>query len=285
MTAQKEHFRWLFAAVAGSAAIAWLATSTGVNGATPRTEPKKSAALGVFLASDARGTKRLPYFEEWLGAEVTVGRTYLPGENWSAFQGPGFILEPWTTWRAAKPGRILALNVPMIAPNESEMPDSTVSVLLTAGAHGAFDPFFERLAQKLVSAKAADTIIVLGWEMNGTTYSSRCAPNPKAWKSYWRRIVTTMRSVPGQNFRFDFAPSRGRDAIPWTKCYPGDDVVDIIGMDSYDQAPGRSSPTTSSSRTGCGRRPHSRRRTASPSPSPNGGSSATATAPTTCAGC
>ncbi|GAA3308499.1 hypothetical protein [Nonomuraea dietziae] len=87
MTAQKEHFRWLFAAVAGSAAIAWLATSTGVNGATPRTEPKKSAALGVFLASDARGTKRLPYFEEWLGAEVTVGRTYLPGEKLVGLSG------------------------------------------------------------------------------------------------------------------------------------------------------------------------------------------------------
>ncbi len=47
-----------------------------------------------------------------------------------------------------------------------------------------------------------------------------------------------MRSVPGADFRFDFAPSRGRDAIPWTECYPGDDYVDVIGMDSYDQPPG-----------------------------------------------
>lgn len=27
--------------------------------------------------------------------------------------------------------------------------------------------------------------------------------------------------------------------MPWTECYPGDDVVDIIGMDSYDQPPAR----------------------------------------------
>ncbi len=47
-----------------------------------------------------------------------------------------------------------------------------------------------------------------------------------------------MREVPGQEFRFDFAPNRGRDAIPWTKGCPGD-VVDIVGMDSYDQPPGR----------------------------------------------
>jgi hypothetical protein len=45
--------------------------------------------------------------------------------------------------------------------------------------------------------------------------------------------------VPGQRFRFDFTPVRGPNAIPWTTCYPGDDVVDIIGMDSYDQRPGR----------------------------------------------
>ena len=44
--------------------------------------------------------------------------------------------------------------------------------------------------------------------------------------------------MPGQRFRFDFAPNRGLDAVPWTKCYPGDDVVDIIGMDSYDQPAG-----------------------------------------------
>lgn len=84
-----------------------------------------------------------------------------------------------------------------------------------------------------------DTVVVLGWEMNGTTYTHRCAPDPRAWKAYWKRIVGAMRAVPGQEFRFDFAPNRGRDAIPWTDCYPGDDVVDIVGMDSYDQPPGR----------------------------------------------
>jgi len=49
-----------------------------------------------------------------------------------------------------------------------------------------------------------------------------------------------MRSIPGQKFKFDFAPNRGVDAIPWPKCYPGDDFVDIVGMDSYDQPHGMS---------------------------------------------
>jgi hypothetical protein len=36
-----------------------------------------------------------------------------------------------------------------------------------------------------------------------------------------------LRAAPGQ-------------AIDWARCYPGDDVVDIVGMDSYDQRPGSS---------------------------------------------
>ncbi|MFI6537813.1 glycosyl hydrolase [Nonomuraea sp. NPDC050547] len=198
---------------------------------------KQRAALGVFMGSDANGAARLPGFERWLGREVTVGRTYIPGETWAAFHGPDFILKPWTQWRAAQPGRILAINVPMVAPNEGKLSDAAVSVLLNAGASGAFDLTFKKLADRLVDEGAEDSIIVLGWEMNGTTYSSRCAPDPTAWKAYWRRIVTSMRSVTGQRFRFDFTANRGRDAIPWTECYPGDDVVDIIGMDNYDQPP------------------------------------------------
>ncbi|MBB5962061.1 glycoside hydrolase family 26 protein [Planomonospora venezuelensis] len=231
----KAHLRGLIAAAAFLGVLVLPATITGGD----RGPSGRTASFGVFLASDARGTERLPAFESWLGdLETTVGRTYLPGENWLALRGPDFILDPWIRWRAEKPGRILALNVPMIAPNEGSLPDAAVAALLGAGAKGVFDLVFRTLAARLVDGGAADTIIVLGWEMNGTTYSSRCAPDPGAWKAYWRRIVATMRAVPGQRFRFDFAPSRGPDAIPWPECYPGDDVVDIIGMDTYDQPPG-----------------------------------------------
>ncbi|MFI0351823.1 hypothetical protein [Actinomadura sp. 9N407] len=49
-----------------------------------------------------------------------------------------------------------------------------------------------------------------------------------------------MRGVSGTRLRFDFTATRGRDAVPWVECYPGDDVVDIIGSDSYDQPEGAS---------------------------------------------
>ncbi|GHD17186.1 hypothetical protein GCM10010313_46250 [Streptomyces violarus] len=207
--------------------------------ATTPAAGEEAPALGVFLKSDARGVARMPLFSHWLGGtELRAGHTYLPGHRWRDIEGaPGF-LDVWAHWRNKKADRMLVLNVPMQERNEEGVSDSEVRRLLQRGAAGEFDHHFRVLAERLVELKVPDTVLVLGWEMNGTTYTHRCGPDPEAWKKYWNRIVTTMRSVPGQNFRFDFTPSRGRDAVPWTKCYPGDDTVDIIGMDSYDQPAG-----------------------------------------------
>ncbi|MBW1602191.1 hypothetical protein JJV70_08710 [Streptomyces sp. JJ66] len=196
-------------------------------------------ALGAFLASGADGVRRIPELERWLsGTNLRVGHTYLPGDLWSNIEGRPAFLNAWAQWRRADADRMLVLNVPMLERNEAGVPDQEVRELLRAGADGAFDHHFRLLAERLVRMGVPETVIVLGWEMNGTTYTHRCGPDPQAWKAYWRRIVTTMRSVPGAWFRFDFTPNRGRDAIPWPQCYPGDDVVDIIGLDSYDQPPG-----------------------------------------------
>ncbi|MCG8968204.1 MULTISPECIES: glycoside hydrolase family 26 protein [Streptomyces] len=198
-------------------------------------------AFGAFLASDARGVARMAQLSHWLGgAELRVGHTYLPGNRWQDIEGDIRFLESWAHWRKAKDDRMLVLNVPMQERNEEGVSDGEVRQLLRRGAAGEFDHHFRALAERLVRLKVPDTVLVLGWEMNGVTYTHRCGPDPEAWKKYWNRIVTTMRSVPGQKFRFDFTPSRGRDALPWTECYPGDDTVDVIGMDSYDQPSGMS---------------------------------------------
>ncbi len=206
-----------------------------VTGATPAPFP----AFGAYLDYSWRGVAQTDWFSRWLGgADLRVGRTYLPGDLWSNIEGaPGF-LDDWADWRRERDDRIFVLNVPMMERNEEGVSDAEVRHLLRRGAAGEFDVHYRRLAERLVGLGVPDTILVLGWEMNGITYTHRCGPDPEAWKAYWNRIVAAMRSVPGQEFRFDFAPNRGRDAIPWTECYPGDDTVDIIGMDSYDQPQG-----------------------------------------------
>ncbi|MEU2394833.1 glycosyl hydrolase [Streptomyces sp. NPDC007369] len=218
--------------------------ATGAALASPDDErPRASApdtAMGAYLDYGPSGVARIPSLSNWLGGkEIRVGHTYLPGDRWAGIEGNVGFLEDWAEWRQAKSDRIFVLNVPMQERNEGRVPDDEVARLIREGAEGRFDAHFRKLAERLVDLGVPDTVIVLGWEMNGQTYTHRCAPDPDNWKAYWRRIVTTMRSVPGQEFSFDFAPNRGTDAIGWTRCYPGDDVVDIIGMDSYDQGPGR----------------------------------------------
>ncbi|MGQ0575121.1 MAG: glycoside hydrolase family 26 protein [Pseudonocardia sp.] len=205
--------------------------------------------FGVFLGSDELGIERIPAFEEFLGGTpLQVGHTYLPGNSFQDVTGSPQLLQPWARWKADNPDGLFVLNVPMAAPNEASeqearqggqaLTDEQVSNLLAAGAGGEFDGIYQTLGQRLVQLGLSDAVIVPGWEMNGTTYSHRCAPNPPAWQQFFRRVVASMRSVEGQRFLFDFNPSRGRDAIAWTECYPGDDVVDIIGMDTYDQPSG-----------------------------------------------
>ncbi|MGW6548485.1 glycoside hydrolase family 26 protein [Streptomyces massasporeus] len=220
------------------------ATASAAPSASTSTAPAPAAdvpAFGAYLDYGPRGVARMAQLSTWLGgAELRVGHTYLPGDRWSNIEGlPGF-LDVWANWRRERADRMLVLNVPMMERNEEGLSDWEVRRLLRQAAGGSFDHHFRTLAERLVELGVPDTVLVLGWEMNGITYTHRCGPDPESWKRYWNRIVTTMRSVPGQKFRFDFTPSRGRDAVPWTQCYPGDDTVDIIGMDAYDQPRGMS---------------------------------------------
>ncbi|QEU70277.1 hypothetical protein CP966_19010 [Streptomyces galilaeus] len=198
-----------------------------------------AGAFGAYVGYDATGVRRIAGLDGWVGAATPrVGRAYLPGDLWSNIEGAPGYLEYWARWRTARADRMFVLNVPMLERTEEQLPDGVVREGLRKGARGEYDAHFAALGRRLVGLGVADSVLVVGWEMNGITYTHRCGPDPGAWKAYWKRIVAAMRAVPGQRFRFEFTPSRGRDAVPWTDCYPGDAHVDIIGMDAYDQPEG-----------------------------------------------
>ncbi|CAM5338880.1 hypothetical protein SHIRM173S_12058 [Streptomyces hirsutus] len=73
---------------------------------------------------------------------------------------------------------MLVLNVPLQERNEAGVPDHEVRELLRRGAAGEFDHHFRALAERLVRLKVPDTILVLGWEMNGVTYTHRVRTGP-----------------------------------------------------------------------------------------------------------
>lgn len=119
------------------------------------------------------------------------------------------------------------------------------SSTLVAAAAGEEDSSFYDLGELLVNDGLGSTIIELGREMNGKWYewSEHRAPSsePDAYILAWRKIVTTMRSVPGQHFKFLWTvyPTNFSVAEAW----PGSAYVDYIGTDIFDWYGGQPSGT------------------------------------------
>jgi len=111
---------------------------------------------------------------------------------------------------------------------------------LRAGASGAYDGYFRSLAQKLVSGGQPGAWLRLGFEFNGSWFPWRAASDPASFTAYYKRIVNTMRAVPGSQFKYVWNPTIGAEEFPAERAWPGSAYVDAIGIDLYDAswAPG-----------------------------------------------
>jgi Glycosyl hydrolase family 26 len=110
------------------------------------------------------------------------------------------------------------------------------SSTLVAASVGELNSNFYDLGKLLVRDGLSNTIIELGREMNGSWYewSEQRAPpsEPDAFILAWRQIVTTMRSVPGQHFKFLWTPYMAYASV--AESWPGGAYVDYIGSDIFD---------------------------------------------------
>jgi hypothetical protein len=106
---------------------------------------------------------------------------------------------------------------------------------LDAAALGSYNDKFKALAQQFTRhyGRATQINIRLGWEFNGTGWNPWSAVGkPAQYKKAYRQFVEVFRSV-GSNFRFEWTPNIGDVGMNPEDAYPGDDVVDIVGMDFY----------------------------------------------------
>ena len=157
--------------------------------------------------------------------------------DWSGWERPWFTNrtyadESWATW-ATTPGTdrrlIITQNLFPASENSADW--------LALGAAGAFEGYAQALATNLVNAGLGSSVIRLGHEANGTWYPDSIpgtAAGDAQWVQFWRNTVIAMRSVPGAHFQFDWTVNAGYRNIPLADWYPGNDVVDIVGVDAYD---------------------------------------------------
>jgi hypothetical protein len=108
---------------------------------------------------------------------------------------------------------------------------------LQQGAAGEYDHYYRELAERLVAGGQGSAILRPGWEFNGEWQPWAARQDPRAFAAYFRRIVETMRAVPGADFTFVWNPGIGpNDPNPWPaqRAWPGDAFVDAVGVDAYD---------------------------------------------------
>lgn len=111
-------------------------------------------------------------------------------------------------------------------------------------ASGAKDAIWTKVAQDLVTNGRGNAVVRVGWDVNGGTAAHQgTAANATTWKNAYRKVVAAMRAVSA-NFRFMFAGTGGRGVSGsadrlglFTLLYPGDDVVDIVGLEVWDKTP------------------------------------------------
>ncbi len=109
-----------------------------------------------------------------------------------------------------------------------------------ACASGAYDGYWRTFGTTLTKFGRADAHVRLGWEFNGG-YNYWHVRNAETWKTCFRRTVTAIRSTAptvkidwNMNAHTDKLPESGQDV--WD-AYPGDQYVDVVGIDSYDFFP------------------------------------------------
>jgi hypothetical protein len=215
----------LVAAIAVPASIAGPKTV-----ALPVVDSNRVVPMGVYHGPG--NTSAVVQFEQRLGRKVELAHDYLDKRSWRRMTDISWMTKLWSG--AGFSGRMV-YTVPMI-------PDSGGT--LKAGAAGSYNRHFRLLAQRLVAHGQGTSTLRLGPEFNGRWFKwTMVVPNgSKLYARFWRRIVTTMRAVPGANFKFDWAVNagsawvdNGRRQLRAAAAYPGDRYVDYIGMDVYDQ--------------------------------------------------
>ena len=215
--------------VAVAAAIGGFSTIGGAN------TGGGSGPLGAYAGALAPGS--VSSFGRSIGQQPAFAMDFLNGSSWSTMvdSAPTYM----STWSGS--GYKMVWGVPIL-PNsfraDSNPSDTSGSAYgLEQGAAGAYNSYFLKLAQEMVAGGQGSSIVRPGWEFNGNWFPWAAKGAAASFVGYWQQIVNTMRSVPGQDFKFEWNPSAGDQGVgDLADFYPGSAYVDYIGLDLYDQS-------------------------------------------------
>ncbi|MDO5711929.1 MAG: glycosyl hydrolase, partial [Micrococcales bacterium] len=172
---------------------------------------------------------RAEAFGRWRGTPLDAVTTYPDKSTWSSIRDSDWHISTYDSF----PGR-LVYGLPLL-------PERGPGTLADV-AKGRYDGVFRQVARDLKAKGRGNAIVRIGLEANGdwVRYGGT-AKNAATWKAAYRRVAKVMKATAPKLVRdfditcgFSMPGSKNRlDSL--TKLYPGDDVVDLIGCDMYDE--------------------------------------------------
>jgi beta-mannanase len=161
---------------------------------------------------------------------VIAGITALTEAPWKESSVPTGSSKPAITASGAVDSELAALLNDGGSSSATPARHKSNSSALVAAAAGTYNQQFYQLGELLVRDGLSNTIINLSREMNGWWYewSVWHAPPSEldAFILAWRQVVTTMRSVPGEHFKFLWTIYPKGASV--TECWPGSAYVDYV---------------------------------------------------------
>lgn len=163
----------------------------------------------------------LQTWEKWLKQKPSsvLGVDFYGQSTWEDFHKLSWLPG---LWKKLNPSRNVVWSVPL----------TITGTPLADVVSGLHDAEFEAAARAIAEAQPR-AIIRLGWEMNISNMGWFAKDHEAEYTAAFRRVVGIFRRHSG-DFRFDWCPGWGPQDTPADLAYPGDDVVDYIGLDVYD---------------------------------------------------
>jgi hypothetical protein len=176
-----------------------------------------SPALGAYVGNNPSD---LIEFEKWLGRPVDQIAAQTGRANWSDWLGSiKWSIQIWTPLN--KP---IAWTIPLFADGGT----------LHDAAAGKYQQYYEQAAKVLAQSRPADDVIYIriGEEFNGNWMPWSAAGHEQDFIGAYRQFVGAFRSA-SKRFRFEWNVNVRETRMDPATAYPGDDYVDVIGMDFY----------------------------------------------------
>jgi hypothetical protein len=104
-------------------------------------------------------------------------------------------------------------------------------------ASGTYDGYYIQYAQKLAATNLTNVICRIGWETNGDSRPDFCKVDREAFKTTWQRIAMILRQYNPTILTEWNNIKKGGQGENIMNYYPGDEYVDIFGVNYYDGWP------------------------------------------------